>query len=72
VQRFTPTGMDGVKKCLESCPAETKVEVEPGIPVAAGTVADLLSLWAWPPGLVLIVHKHPDLRFSVVKVERAS
>ncbi len=70
--RFTPQGMDDVRKCLEGCPADMGVEVEPGVAVNAKTVADLRSLWGWPPGLVLVVNQDPDQQFSVVKVERAS
>jgi hypothetical protein len=71
VQRLTPKGMKDVKKCLEGCPADMRVEVEPGVPVDTKIVADLRSLWAWPPSLVLIVpgERYPE---SVVKVERAS
>jgi len=72
VPRYTPLGMDGVKECLKDCRPDTKVEVEHGVLVDAKTVADLLSLWAWPPGLVLVVNIDPDPRPSVVKVERAS
>ena len=49
-----------------------RVEVERDVAVNAKTVADLRSLWKWPPGLVLVVNQDPDQRFSVVKVERAS
>jgi hypothetical protein len=71
VTRYTPTTIDDVKNCLGDCPADTKVEVQRSVPLAATTVADLRSLPAWPPRLILDVHKDPDPRFSVVKVERA-
>ncbi len=72
MQRYTPQGMDDVRKCLAGYPADMRVDVGPGVAMDAKTVADLRSLWGWPPGLVLVVEQDPDQRFSVVKVERAS
>jgi len=50
-----------------------KVEVRPGIPVVAKTVADLRLLSTWPPGLALnfpmLGDRYPA---SVVVVELAS
>jgi hypothetical protein len=50
-----------------------KVEVRGDIPVIAKTVADLCSLSAWPPGLILNFPQPGD-RYpeSVVVVERTS
>jgi hypothetical protein len=49
-----------------------RVEIEPGVPVAAKTVADLRSLPTWPVGTVLNIHIDLDPRLSIVRVERAS
>jgi hypothetical protein len=57
---------------LGSCPDDIEVEVKPGIPMAATTVADLRSLSSCPPGLVLEGRIDPDPRYSAVRVERAS
>lgn len=56
--------------CLGNCPADMPVEIERCVPVSARIVTELRSLPSWPHGLVLDVNKHPDPRFSVVKVER--
>ena len=51
------------------------VDVLPGVPATVAhvlTVDDLRLLAAWPPGLVLIVNRHNDFHFNVVRVERAS
>lgn len=58
MQRYTPHGMYDVRQCLEGCSADMRVEVDPGVPVAAQTVGDLRSLWGWPPGLVLVVNQN--------------
>jgi len=49
-----------------------RVEIEPGVPVTAKTVADLRALPTWPDGTVLNIHIDLDPRLSVVRVERAS
>ena len=49
-----------------------RVEIEPGVPVTAKTVADLRSLPTWPDGTVLNIHIDLDPRLSIVRVERAS
>ena len=67
--RYRPNIMDELRTCLGSCPAEMQVEVERGIPVTADTVAELRSLSAWPPGLVLCIPSERD-RWNVVRVER--
>ena len=41
--------------CLGDCPDDMEVEVHPGVPLAAKTVADLRALNAWSPYWVLIV-----------------
>ena len=49
-----------------------RVEVEPGIPITAKTVADLRALPTWPDGMALNIHIDLDPRLSIVRVERAS
>jgi hypothetical protein len=49
-----------------------RVEIEPGVPVTAKTVADLRALPAWPDAMVLNIHIDLDPRLSIVRVERAS
>jgi hypothetical protein len=67
--RYRPNITDELRTCLGSCPAEMQVEVERGVPVTADTVAELRSLSAWPPGLVLCIPSERD-RWNVVRVER--
>jgi hypothetical protein len=71
VPRYTPRNMDELRACLGTCPADMPVEIERCVPVSARIVVELRSLPSWPHGLVLVVNKDPDPRFSVVKVERA-
>jgi hypothetical protein len=49
-----------------------RVEIEPGVPITAKTVADLRALPTWPDGMALNVHIDLDPRLSIVRVERAS
>ena len=49
-----------------------RVEIEPGVPLTAKTVADLRALPTWPDGMVLNIHIDLDPRLSIVSVERAS
>jgi hypothetical protein len=49
-----------------------RVEIEPGVPLTAKTVADLRALPTWPDGMVLNIHIDLDPRLSIVRVERAS
>jgi len=51
--RHTPDDLAEVRACLHGYPPYMKVEVRGDIPVIAKTVADLCSLSAWPPGLIL-------------------
>jgi hypothetical protein len=46
-----------------------KVEIEPGVPLAAKTVADLRARAIWPPRLRLVVPDEPDRPEGVAKVE---
>ena len=67
--RYRPATMDELRTCLGACSAEMSVEIERCVPVNSQTVAELRSLSAWPPGLVLCVPRERD-RWSVVRVER--
>ena len=70
MMRYTPKTVGDLLLVLSGLDSNMPVEVEPDIPLAAKTVADLRALTAWPRGLVLIVPRdrgHPE---SVVKVER--
>jgi hypothetical protein len=49
-----------------------RVEIEPGVPITAKTVADLRALPTWPDGMALNIHIDLDPRLSIVRVERAS
>ena len=62
--------IDDVHLALRGLGHRMEVEVEPGIPLAAHTVADLRARATWPPGLQLIVPDEPDRPASVVRVER--
>jgi hypothetical protein len=68
--RYSPKTLEQVRTGLGGCPDATPVEVEPGIPVTAKTVAELCALSTWPPGdWVLNVHIDPDHRCGAVRVE---
>jgi hypothetical protein len=67
--KYTPKTPNEVRRCLGDSPDATPVEVEPGIPVTARTVAEL-RLSTWPPGdWVLNVNIDADHRYGVVRVE---
>ena len=68
-----PNDIAEVRARLHGYPPYMEVEVRGDIPVIAKTVADLCSLPAWPPGLILNFPQPGD-RYpeSVVVVERAS
>ena len=70
--RYSVETIEAMQKLLLSYRDNLRVEVEPGIPVAARTVAELRALSTWPGRLVLDVHIDLDPRFSVVTVRRAS
>ena len=68
--KYTPKTLDEVRRCLGDSPDATPVEVEPGIPVTAETVAELRALSTWPPGdWVLNVSIDTDHRYGLVIVE---
>jgi hypothetical protein len=53
------------------CPDDMEVEVKPGVPLVAKTVADLRALNAWSPDWALIVPYERQRPESVVEVELA-
>ena len=67
---YTPETIEPVCKVLRGLSHRMKVEIEPGIPLAAKTLADLRARATWPPGLRLIVPDDPHRPESAVKVER--
>jgi hypothetical protein len=71
--RYQPATMEEVRKCLDYCPADMKVDVKSDVPLVAKNVGDLCSLSSWQPGLTLNFPSRGD-RYpeSVVVVERAS
>ena len=68
--RYRPNTIDDVLIDLDGVDPNMKVEIGPGVPLVAKTVAELCALSTWPPGLVLIIPRERN-RESVVKVERA-
>jgi hypothetical protein len=73
IMRYRPATMEEVRKCLDFCSADMKVDVKSDVPLVAKTVGDLCSLSSWHPGLTLNFSSRGD-RYpeSVVVVERAS
>jgi hypothetical protein len=72
VTRYSVETIEAMQKHLLSYRDNLRVEVEPGIPVTARTVAELRALSTWPGHLVLDVHIDLDPRLSVMTVRRAS
>jgi hypothetical protein len=68
--RYRLQSLDHLRACLGRIPDDVRVEVERGVAVSAETVADLRSLSALPPRLVLVLHE-VEPRFNVLRVERA-
>jgi hypothetical protein len=60
---------DMLRTCLSGCSDDMEVEVHPGVPLVAKTVADLRALNAWSPYWVLIVPYERQRPESVVTVE---
>ena len=69
--QYNPDTIEDVRNVLRGFSHRMKVEIEPGIPLAAKTLADLRARTSWPPGLRLIVPVEPDRPESVVKVQRS-
>jgi hypothetical protein len=61
-----------VQKLVVGYRDNMRVEIEPGVPITAKTVADLRALPTWPDGMALNIHIDLDPRLSIVRVERAS
>jgi len=70
MKAFAPDTIDDVRLVLRGLHRNVKVDIEPGIPLAAKTVWDLRARDTWPPGLRLIVLDEWDRPDSVVRVER--
>ena len=70
--KYSVETIEAVQRHLLSYRDNLRVEVEPGVPVVARTVAELGALSTWPGHLVLDVHIDLDPQFSVVTVRRAS
>jgi hypothetical protein len=68
IDPYAPDTIEGVRKVLGGLDHTIKVEIGPGIPLAAKTVWDLRARTTWPPGLRLTVPSGPEER--IVKVER--
>jgi hypothetical protein len=68
--RYTPKTIGDLRILLSGLHPNMTVEVEPDVPLAVRTVADLRTLTAWPRGLVLIVPRDRGRPESVVKVRR--
>jgi hypothetical protein len=69
--RYSVETIEAMKKYLLGYRDNLRVEVGPGIPIVARTVAELRTLSTWPNKLVLDVHIDLDPRFSVMTVRRA-
>jgi hypothetical protein len=72
VPRYPAETIEAMQKHLLSYRDNLRVEVEPGIPVVARTVAELRTLSTWPGYLILDIHIDLDPGLSVVMVRRAS
>jgi hypothetical protein len=70
--RYTANTIEEMQKLLLGYRDNMRVEIEPGVPITAKTVADLRALPTWPDGTVLNIHINLDPRLSIVRVERAS
>jgi hypothetical protein len=69
--RYRPETIGMLRICLGGCPDDMEVEVKPGVPLVAKTVADLRALNAWSPNWALIVPYERQRPESVVEVELA-
>ena len=66
--RYSVETIEAMQKHLLGYRDNLRVEVEPGIPIIARTVAELRTLATWPGPLVLDVHIDLDPRLSVMTV----
>jgi hypothetical protein len=67
--RYRPETTDMLQICLGGCPDDMEVEVHPGVPLVAKTVANLRALNEWSPYWVLIVPYERERPESVVTVK---
>src|SRR5580704_963623 len=67
--RYRPETTDMLQICLGGCPDDMEVEVHPGVPLVAKTVADLRALNEWSSYWVLIVPYERERPESVVTIE---
>ena len=72
VPRYPAETLEAMQKHLLSYRDNLLVEVEPGVAVAARTVAELRTLSTWPGDLILDIHIDLDPALSMVTVRRAS
>jgi hypothetical protein len=70
--RYTANTIEDMQKLVVGYRDNMRVEIEPGVPITAKTVADLRALPTWPDGMALNIHIDLDPRLSIVRVERAS
>ena len=70
--RYSANTIEDMQNLLLGYRGNMRVEIEPGVPLSAKTVADLRALPTWPDGMVLNIHIDLDPRLSIVRVERAS
>ncbi len=68
--RYSVETIEAMQKHLLGYRDNLRVEVAPGIPIVARTVAELRTLSTWPGQLVLDVHIDLDPGFSVMTVRR--
>ena len=69
--RYSADTIEDMQNRLLGYRDNMRVEIEPGVPVTAKTVADRRALPTWPDGMVLNIHIDLDPRLSIVRVERA-
>ena len=70
--RYSANTIEDMQNLLLGYRDNMRVEIEPGVPLTAKTVADLRALPTWPDGMVLNIHIDLDPRLSIVRVERES
>ena len=68
--RYTANTIQDMQKLVVGYRDNMRVEIEPGVPITAKTVADLRAFPTWPDGMALNIHIDLDPRLSIVRVER--
>ena len=71
MSKYSVETIEAMQKHLLGYRDNLRVEVEPGIPIVARTVAELRTISTLPGQVVLDVHIDLDPRFSVMTVRRA-